>query len=63
MASEAGDAVEPLQPAYVERDARLALMDAQGVEAALLFPTTAVCVEHFMKDDPDLLGAEPRPKR
>jgi predicted TIM-barrel fold metal-dependent hydrolase len=51
------DVVVPVDPAYVNRDARLALMDAQGVEAALIFPTLAVCVEHFMKDDPDQLYA------
>lgn len=44
--------VEPVQPAYVDRDARLRLMDEQGVEAALLLPTFGVCVEHFMVDDP-----------
>lgn len=44
--------VEPVQPAYVDRDARLRLMDDQGVEAALLLPTFGVCVEHFMVDDP-----------
>lgn len=49
------DAVEPVQPAYVSRDARLAVMDEQGVERILLFPTLGVCVEHFMKDDPELL--------
>ena len=42
---------EPVQAAYVTRDARLALMDKQGLESALLFPTLGVCVEHFMKDD------------
>jgi predicted TIM-barrel fold metal-dependent hydrolase len=51
------NAVQPMQPAYVDRDARLAMMDAQGVEAILLFPTLAVCVEHFLKHDPDLLYA------
>ncbi len=51
------DVTEPLRPEYVDRDARLARMDDQGLDAALLFPTTAVCVEHFMKDDPDLLYA------
>jgi len=51
------DVVVPLDPAYVDRDARLATMDAQGVEAALIFPTLAVCVEHFMADDPDQLYA------
>jgi hypothetical protein len=49
--------VEPMHPAYVDRVARLALMDAQGVEAILIFPTVAVCVEHFMKDDPEQLYA------
>ena len=44
--------VEPVQPAYVDRDARLGLMDDQGLEAALLLPTLGVCVEHFMVDDP-----------
>jgi predicted TIM-barrel fold metal-dependent hydrolase len=42
---------EAIQPEYQNRDARLALMDAQGVEAILLFPTFGVCLEHFMKDD------------
>ncbi len=55
--TEPADVTEPLQPAYVDRDARLARMDEQGVQAALLFPTTAVCVEHFLKDDVDLLYA------
>jgi predicted TIM-barrel fold metal-dependent hydrolase len=48
---------EPIGPAYRERDARLAVMDQQGLEAAFLFPTLAVCVEHFMKDDPEQLYA------
>ena len=51
------DVVVPVDPAYVDRDARLARMDAQGVDAALIFPTVAVCVEHFMKDDPHQLYA------
>ena len=53
----ASDVREQLQPAYVDREARLACMDEQGVEAILLFPTLAVCVEHFMKHDADLLYA------
>jgi predicted TIM-barrel fold metal-dependent hydrolase len=48
---------EPIRPAFQNRDARLALMDAQGLEATFLFPTLAVCVEHFMKDDPEQLYA------
>jgi predicted TIM-barrel fold metal-dependent hydrolase len=51
------DVRERLQPAYVDREARLACMDEQGVEAILLFPTLAVCVEHFLKHDADLLYA------
>ncbi|MCH2169920.1 amidohydrolase [Myxococcota bacterium] len=43
--------VEPLQPAYTNRDARLQLMDEQGLQSILLFPTLAVCVEQAMKDD------------
>lgn len=41
----------PMDPAFTNRDARLARMDEQGVESALLFPTLGVCVEHFLKDD------------
>ena len=44
--------VEPVQPAYIDRDSRLVRMDEQGVDAALLLPTFGVCVEHFMIDDP-----------
>jgi predicted TIM-barrel fold metal-dependent hydrolase len=46
---------EPMQPEYVSRDARLAKMDAQGIESAFLFPTLAVCVEAFMMHDHDQL--------
>ena len=42
---------QPMQPEYRDRDRRLALMDAQGVEAALLLPTLGVTIEHFMKED------------
>jgi len=42
---------EAIQPAYQNRDARLALMDEQDVESILIFPTFGVCLEHFMKDD------------
>jgi predicted TIM-barrel fold metal-dependent hydrolase len=42
---------EPIRPEYRNRERRLALMDAQGLEGAWLFPTLAVCVEHFMKHD------------
>ena len=51
------DLVEAVRPEYRDRDARLKLMDAQGLEAIWLFPTLAVCVEHFMKDDVEQLYA------
>jgi predicted TIM-barrel fold metal-dependent hydrolase len=51
------EVVEPIRPEYRDRDARLAVMDRQGVEAVLIFPTLAVCIEHFMKDDPEQLYA------
>ncbi len=57
MSDTGDDVVEEIQPAYQNRDARVALMTEQGVEGALLFPTLAVCVEHFMKDDPEQLYA------
>ena len=48
---------EAIRPEYVDRDARLARMDEQGVETALLFPTLGVCVEHFMMEDAEQLYA------
>jgi predicted TIM-barrel fold metal-dependent hydrolase len=44
-------------PAYKNRDARLALMDEQGLAAAILLPTTAVCVEHSIRHDTPLTYA------
>jgi predicted TIM-barrel fold metal-dependent hydrolase len=41
----------PIQPEYVDRTVRLAVMDRQNVEKAWLFPSLGVCVEHFMTDD------------
>jgi predicted TIM-barrel fold metal-dependent hydrolase len=41
-----------VKPEYRNRDARLAVMDAQGVEACVLFPSVALVAEHFF-DDPD----------
>jgi predicted TIM-barrel fold metal-dependent hydrolase len=47
------ETTEEVQPAYVDREARLALMDEQGLDACLVLPTFGVCVEHFMVDDVD----------
>lgn len=41
----------PIQPEYVDRSARLAVMDEQGVESCLMLPSLGVCVEHCMKHD------------
>jgi predicted TIM-barrel fold metal-dependent hydrolase len=57
---DATDHTEPVQPAYVNRDARLELMDAQGIERCWLFPTLGVCTEHFVQDDAELLCANVR---
>ena len=51
------EVVESLRPEYVNREARLELMDRQGIESAFLFPTLGVCVEHFMKDDVEQMYA------
>ena len=50
----------PVDPAFVEREARLRLMDAQGIESVFLFPTLGVCVEHFLKHDVELSYANLR---
>jgi predicted TIM-barrel fold metal-dependent hydrolase len=41
--------LEPIHAAYRNRDARLATMDAQRLEAALLFPTQGVGIEEPMR--------------
>lgn len=35
-----------------DRDGRVALIEEQGLDGAVLLPTLAITVEHFMKDDP-----------
>jgi predicted TIM-barrel fold metal-dependent hydrolase len=49
--------VEEVQPEYTNRDARLARMDEQGLEGTFMFPTLAVCVEHFMTQDAEQMYA------
>jgi predicted TIM-barrel fold metal-dependent hydrolase len=44
-------------PAFREASARLAMMDEQDVDYALMLPTLASLVEERMKDDPDLCAA------
>ncbi len=43
--------LEPIRPEYRERSARLEVMDSQGVEATMLFPTLGVSVEQLLIDD------------
>ena len=35
-----------MQPEFQDREARLRLMDRQGIESAILLPSLGVCVEH-----------------
>ena len=43
--------VEPLKPEYRDREARLAVADAQGLDAVLLFPTLGCGVEEALRHD------------
>jgi len=52
-----GDDLEAIRPEYLDRDARLQVMDAQGVDKIWLFPTLAVAIEHFLFDDTPLHAA------
>ena len=45
--------VEPLRAEYQDRDQRLAVMDEQGLGAALLFPTLGCGVEEGLRNDID----------
>jgi predicted TIM-barrel fold metal-dependent hydrolase len=51
VAQQARANLEPARPEFQERDARLAVMDRQGLDATLLFPTLAVSVEALLIDD------------
>lgn len=43
-----------VDPAFVSRDARLAVLDAQGIGQTFLFPTLAVCVEQYLRSPEQL---------
>jgi predicted TIM-barrel fold metal-dependent hydrolase len=51
--------LEPIgdRPEYRDRDARLALMDEQGMEACLMLPTLGVGLETALEHDPPALTA------
>ena len=41
--------LQPLRPEYLEREPRLALMDEQGIESAILYPATmGTMAEHYV---------------
>ena len=42
---------EPLPAAYINRDARLEIMETQNLESIWLFPTLGVLYEELLKDD------------
>jgi hypothetical protein len=43
---------EPIRPEYRDRDARLAVMDRQGIEKIWLFPTLGMVYENALTHDP-----------
>ena len=43
--------LEPIRPEYRDRDARLGVMDEQGLEGAWLFPTLGVGIEEALAHD------------
>ncbi len=44
---------EPIRPEYRDRDARIKVMEEQGLSAIWLFPTLGVLYEELLKDDPE----------
>jgi predicted TIM-barrel fold metal-dependent hydrolase len=49
--------LEPIDPAYRDRDARLAKMDEQGIDGCFLFPTLGVGMEASLDQDPPAVVA------
>jgi predicted TIM-barrel fold metal-dependent hydrolase len=46
-------AVEPIHAEYRDRNSRLEVMDAQGLAAALMFPTLGCGIEQGLRHDPE----------
>jgi predicted TIM-barrel fold metal-dependent hydrolase len=46
-----------LRPEWTSRPARLKVMESQGLEATMLFPTLGISVEHHLRSDPHALYA------
>ena len=55
MANGGSPLVGPIHPAARDRDERLALLDRQGIEATLMFPSTGVTVEPAFGGDPAVI--------
>lgn len=49
--------LEPISPAYRDRDARLAVMDSQGITGCFMFPTLGVGMEEALIHDPEAAHA------
>ena len=47
---------EPIRPEYRDRDARLQVMDEQGVDRIWLFPTLGMIYEELLTQDPEGVG-------
>lgn len=45
--------LEPIRPEYRDREARLAVMDAQGIDGCFMFPTLGVGMEEALSHDPE----------
>ena len=45
--------LKPMRPEYQNRAARLKVMDEQGIESILIFPTFGVTFEHALRHDPE----------
>ncbi len=50
-------ALEPIRPEYRDRDARIRVMDEQGLDGCFLFPTLGVGMEESLAHDPEALAA------
>ncbi|MEZ5177836.1 MAG: amidohydrolase family protein [Acidimicrobiales bacterium] len=49
--------LEPISPAYRNRDARIEVLDAQGMKGCFMFPTLGVGMEEALLGDPDAAHA------
>ena len=54
---EAFGDLESIRPEYRDRDARLKVMDQQGLEACFMFPTLGVGAEEALREDTEALYA------